>query len=55
MGRYICLDVQRDFAQVGIWENGGVGNAGRVPISPETLQEFAKTSRRSDRVALEAR
>ena len=54
MGRCIGLDVHRDFAQVAMWENGRVRDAGRVPTSPERLREFAKTLRRSDRVALEA-
>ena len=54
MGRCIGLDVHRDFAQVAIWENGRVRDAGRVPTSPERLREFAQTLRRSDRVALEA-
>ena len=30
MGRCIGLDVHRDFAQVAIWENGRVRDAGRV-------------------------
>ncbi len=54
MGRCIGLDVHRDFAQVAIWENGRVRDAGRVATSPERLREFATTLRRSDRVALEA-
>lgn len=55
MGRCIGLDVHRDFAQVAIWENGRVRDAGRVATSPERLREFAQTLRPSDRVALEAR
>lgn len=54
MGRCVGLDVHRDFAQVAIWEGGRVRDAGRVATSPERLREFAKTLRRSDRVALEA-
>jgi transposase len=54
MGRCIGLDVHRDFAQVAIWEKGEVVDAGRVATSPEALRAFAKTLRRSDRVALEA-
>ena len=54
MGRCIGLDVHRDFAQVAIWENGRVKDAGRVATSPERLREFAQTLRRTDRVALEA-
>ena len=54
MGRCFGLDVHRDFAQVAIWENGRVRDAGRVATSPERLREFAQTVRRSDRVALEA-
>jgi transposase len=52
--RCIGLDVHRDFAQVAIWEAGRVRDAGRVATSPERLREFAKTLRRTDRVALEA-
>jgi transposase len=54
MGRCIGLDVHRDFAQVAIWENGRMRDAGRVATSPERLREFATTLRRTDRVALEA-
>ena len=54
MGRCIGLDVHRDFAQVAVWEKGRVTDAGRVLTSPEGLREFAKTLRRSDKVALEA-
>jgi transposase len=54
MGRCIGLDVHRDFAQVAIWENGRVRDAGRVATSPERLREFAKTLRKTDKVALEA-
>ena len=52
--RCIGLDVHRDFAQVAIWENGRVSDAGRVPTSPEGLRAFAKTLRAGDKVALEA-
>ena len=38
MGRCIGLDVHRDFAQVAIWENGRVKDAGRVATSPERLR-----------------
>jgi transposase len=54
MGRCIGLDVHRDFAQVAVWEKGRVTDAGRIPTSPEGLREYAKTLRRSDKVALEA-
>jgi transposase len=54
MGRCIGLDVHRDFAQVAIWEDGKVSDAGRVPTSPEALRAFAAELRGSDRVALEA-
>ena len=54
MGRCIGLDVHRDFAQVAVWEKGRVTDAGRIATSPEGLREYAKTLRRSDKVALEA-
>jgi transposase len=54
MGRCIGLDVQRDFAQVAIWERGKITDAGRVATSSEALREFANGLRRNARVALES-
>jgi transposase len=52
--RCIGLDVHRDFAQVAIWENGRVVDAGRVGTSPEGLRAFAAQLTSNDEVALEA-
>jgi len=51
MRRCIGLDVHRDFAQVAIWKNGGVVDAGRVATSPEGLRAFAATLSVDDEVA----
>jgi transposase len=53
MGRRIGLDVHRDFAQVAVWENGRVSDAGRIATSPEALRAFAATLGPGDEVALE--
>jgi len=54
MRRCIGLDVHRDFAQVAIWQDGVVRDAGRVATSPEGLRAFADTLAADDEVALEA-
>ena len=54
MRRCIGLDVHRDFAQVAIWEDGVVRDAGRVATSPEGLRGFADNLGPDDEVALEA-
>jgi transposase len=54
MGRFVGLDVHRDFAQVAIVENGFVTDAGRVACRPAALREFAASLRLDDQVALEA-
>src|SRR3982750_498494 len=53
--RCIGLDVHRDFAQVAIWQDGVVWQAGRVATTPEELRLFAGRPAPSDEVALEAR
>ena len=35
MRRCIGLDVHREFAQVAIWEDGVVRQAGRIELTPE--------------------
>jgi transposase len=52
--RCIGLDVHREFAQVAIWEDGVVRQAGRVPATPEGLRVFADSLAPTDEVALEA-
>lgn len=54
MGRYIGLDVHRDFAQVAIVEDGIVFDAGRVDCRPAALREWMTGLRSDDEVALEA-
>jgi transposase len=52
--RCIGLDVHRDFAQVAIWEDGLVRQAGQIATTPEALRMFADSLASSDEVALEA-
>ena len=52
--RCIGLDVHRDSAQVAIWEDGLVRQAGRIATTPEALRLFADSLASSDEVALEA-
>ena len=52
--RCIGLDVHRDFAQVAIWEDGLVRQAGQIATTPEALRLFADSLASSDEVALEA-
>ena len=54
MRRCIGLDVHREFAQVAIWEDGVVRQAGRIQTTPEALRAFAASLCVSDEVALEA-
>jgi transposase len=54
MRRCIGLDVHREFAQVAIWEDGVVRQAGRIQTTPEGLGEFAESLCLRDEVALEA-
>jgi len=52
--RCIGLDVQREFAQVAIWQDGLVYQAGQVATTPEELRAFAQDLGPDDEVALEA-
>src|SRR5215207_2367765 len=54
MRRCIGLDVHREFAQVAIWEDGVVWQAGRIQTTPEALRDFADSLCATDEVALEA-
>jgi len=54
MRRCIGLDVHREFAQVAVWEDGVVRQAGRIQTTPEALREFAESLCVSDEVVLEA-
>jgi transposase len=52
--RCIGLDVHREFAQVAIWQDGRVSQAGRFPTTPEGVRAFAEGLGPVDEVALEA-
>jgi len=52
--RCFGLDVHREFAQVAIWQDGVVRQAGRIAATPEALRVFADSLAASDEVALEA-
>src|SRR5215204_859125 len=54
MRRCIGLDVHREFAQVAIWEDGLIWQAGRIQTTPEALRDFADSLCATDEVALEA-
>ncbi|HEY5362446.1 MAG TPA: hypothetical protein VIJ82_32980 [Streptosporangiaceae bacterium] len=51
--RCIGLDVHRDFAQVAVWQDGLVRQAGRLDATPEGVREFAAGLGPADEVALE--
>jgi hypothetical protein len=53
-GRCIGLDVHREFAQVAIWQDGQVSQAGRFATAPEKVRAFADGLGPYDEVALEA-
>jgi transposase len=52
--RCIGLDVHRDFAQVAIWQDGLVRQAGQIAMTVEALGVFADSLAATDEVALEA-
>jgi transposase len=52
--RCIGLDVHREFAQVAVWEDGLVRQAGQIALCDETLRIFADSLGPEDEVAIEA-
>ena len=52
--RCIGLDVHREFAQVAVWEDGLVRQAGRIALTDEALRIFADSLGPEDEVAIEA-
>ncbi len=52
--RCFGLGVHREFAQVAIWQDGRVRQAGQVPATPEGLRVFADSLAPTDEVAIEA-
>ncbi len=45
MPRRIGLDVHREFAQLAVWEDGVVRQAGQIATTPEALRAFADSLR----------
>ncbi len=54
MSRRIGLDVHREFAQIAVWEDGVVRQAGRIATTPEAIRVFADSLLATDEVAIEA-
>ena len=54
MPRRIGLDVHREFAQIAVWEDGIVRQAGQIATTPEALRVFADSLLPTDEVAIEA-
>jgi transposase len=54
MGRFIGLDVHREFAQVAVVEDGLVLDEARMGVTPEELRAWALDLQVDDQVALEA-
>jgi transposase len=52
--RCIGLDVHREFAQIAVWEDGQVRQAGQIALTAEALHVFADSLGPEDEVAIEA-
>ena len=52
--RCIGLDVHREFAQIAVWEDGRVRQAGQIALTAEALRAFADSLGPEDEVAIEA-
>jgi transposase len=52
--RCIGLDVHREFAQVAVWEDGVVRQAGQIALTDEALRIFVDSLGPEDEVAIEA-
>ncbi len=52
--RCIGLDVHREFAQIAVWEDGRVRQAGQLSLTAEALRAFADSLGPEDEVAVEA-
>ena len=48
--RRIGLDVHREFAQIAVWEDGLVRQAGQIATTPEALRVFAMSLERLRRL-----
>ena len=52
--RCIGLDVHREFAQIAVWEDGKVRQAGQIALTAEALRVFCDSLGPEDEVAIEA-
>jgi transposase len=52
--RCIGLDAHREFAQIAVWEDGRVRQAGQIAMTAEALRVFADSLGPEDEVAIEA-
>jgi transposase len=52
--RCIGLDVHREFAQIAVWEQGTVRQAGQIALTAEALRVFCDSLGPQDEVAIEA-
>src|SRR5664279_1551850 len=52
--RCIGMDVHREFAQLAVWENGKVRQAGQIGLTAEALRVFCDSLSAEDEVAIEA-
>ena len=52
--RCIGMDVHREFAQLAVWENGKVRQAGKIGLTAEALRVFCDSLGPEDEVAVEA-
>ena len=52
--RCIGMDVHREFAQIAVWENGTVRQAGQIALSAEALRVFCDSLGAEDEVAIGA-
>jgi hypothetical protein len=52
--RCIGLDVHREFAQIAVWEDGRVRQAGQISLTAEALRAFVDSLGPEDEVAIEA-
>jgi transposase len=52
--RCIGMDVHREFAQIAVWEDGLVRQAGQITLTDEGLRIFADSLGPEDEVAIEA-
>ena len=52
--RCIGLDVHREFAQIAVWEDGRVRQAGQIALTAEALRVFCDSLGPEDEVAIEA-